>query len=64
MDLLWDSAKAEAAFRAAAHAVEYVADGQFDSDRLRTQPFTEELRDYCEGKRSRVRGPAKAKKKK
>jgi hypothetical protein len=50
---LWDASKAERAFTDAANAVDAVSKGNFDSDSLRTQPFTEKLKAHCEGKRAK-----------
>ena len=63
MEVLWDTAKAERAFANAAAAVEAVSGGNFDSDLLRTQPFTEKLRAHCERKRPKPKVPGKARKK-
>ena len=51
MEILWDAERTEKAFLEAAGAVETVSGGKFDSDVLRTQPFTEKLRVYCDQKR-------------
>jgi hypothetical protein len=48
IELLWDTAKAEQAFRRAAAIVEEVAKGDFDRENVRTQPFTEKLKGYFE----------------
>lgn len=53
MELLWDATKSEQAFSAAADAVSHVSSGNFDSDLLRTQPFTMKLRAYCVKKRAK-----------
>jgi hypothetical protein len=47
MDVLWDSAKADALFVRAAEAVETVAGGNFHRDNIRTQPFTEKVIEFC-----------------
>lgn len=49
-EVLWDTSKSEKALKDAAKAVEAVSKGNFDSDSLRTQPFTESVRAYCEKK--------------
>jgi hypothetical protein len=43
MQTLWDPEKSETAFAEAAKVVDAVAKGNFDSDSLRVQPFTEKL---------------------
>lgn len=55
MQTLWDSDKSQSAFNIAASAVNTVSKGNFDSDFLRTQPFTENLKTQCE-----KRNPKKA----
>ena len=47
MEVLWESAKCEEAFKSAAAAVAMASSEKFDSDILRTQPFTEKLKAYC-----------------
>ena len=64
MELLWDAARAEQAFAAAAEAVHYVSDGNFDSDLLRTQPFTKKLHTYCVKNRVKSKPQVKSKIKK
>jgi AIPR protein len=48
MDKFWDAAVAERIFQQAASIVDAVAKGNFDRDRIRTQPFTESLALECE----------------
>jgi len=64
METLWDADRSEKAFQAAAAAVEDVSSGKFDSDLLRTQPFTEKLRAYCDKTRPKPKPQTKAKGKK
>ncbi len=45
--LVWDAGAAEELFARATAVVDSTAAGNFDSDRIRTQPFTEELRRNC-----------------
>jgi hypothetical protein len=47
MKILWDQNRSLKLFQAAAEAVEVVSGSKLDSDSLRTQPFTENLRKYC-----------------
>jgi len=47
LELLWDVEKADALFAKAAAVVEVVAKGNFHRDYIRTQPFTESLKDEC-----------------
>jgi AIPR protein len=47
MKILWDQNRSLKLFQAAADAVEVVSGNKLDSDSLRTQPFTENLRKYC-----------------
>ena len=47
MDMLWNNDKADELFSRAVSALDAVAKGNFDSDNIRTQPFTEQLQDYC-----------------
>lgn len=47
LELLWDVKKADELFAKAAGAVEVVAKGNFQRDSIRTQPFTESLKDQC-----------------
>lgn len=49
-EVLWDTSKSENALKDAAKAVDVVSKGNLDSDSLRTQPFTESVRAYCEKK--------------
>jgi hypothetical protein len=44
---IWDAAKAEELIGKAADIVEATAGGDFHRDRIRTQPFTEEVRKRC-----------------
>jgi hypothetical protein len=46
-DLIWTPAAADDLITHAADAVEYIADGNFDRDNIRTQPFTEQLITHC-----------------
>lgn len=44
---IWDTAKAEALMGKAAEIVDAAAGGDFHRDRIRTQPFTEEVKKRC-----------------
>ena len=46
-DRLWDSTKADKLIEQAAVGVEAVAQGNFDRDNIRTQPFTNKVIAYC-----------------
>ena len=56
MQTLSDSEKSEKAFNEAASAVDAVSKGNFDSDFLRTQPFTENLKAQCEKRKPKKAG--------
>jgi hypothetical protein len=56
MKILWDQTKSQQVFQEAAAAIQLVSGSKLDSDSLRTQPFTENLRKHCLQKK-----PAKAK---
>jgi AIPR protein len=45
MQLMWDASKADRLLQDAAAAVEVAAGGNFDRDHIRTQPFTDRLKD-------------------
>lgn len=47
LETLWDPRKAEVLFKEAAHLVDETAAGDFHRDRIRTQPFTETLKQKC-----------------
>jgi hypothetical protein len=47
MQTLWDLDRSEKIFNKAAECVHAVSKGNFDSDSVRTQPFTELLKNYC-----------------
>ncbi|MBZ5541096.1 MAG: AIPR family protein [Acidobacteriia bacterium] len=47
MKVLWDQRKSLKVFQEAAEAIRLVSGSKLDSDFLRTQPFTESLRNYC-----------------
>jgi hypothetical protein len=64
MELLWDAGKSEQAFTAAAEAVHHVSGGNFDSDLLRTLPFTKKLHTYCVKSRVKPKPQVKPKVKK
>jgi hypothetical protein len=44
LNVLWDTAAAEDTFRKAAELVDQVAKGNFHRDHIRTQPFTDQLK--------------------
>jgi hypothetical protein len=44
---VWDAAKGEALFKKATGLVDATAQGNFDRDHIRTQPFTEALKAKC-----------------
>jgi hypothetical protein len=46
---MWNAHKAEALLKKAAGIVEAAAGGDFNRDRIRTQPFTEEVKERCGG---------------
>lgn len=47
LDVLWDSLAVEQLFHKASTTVDSVAQGNFHRDHIRTQPFTEKLREEC-----------------
>jgi hypothetical protein len=49
-EVLWDLARSESTFDDASKAVNTVAKGNLDSDSLRTQSFTENLKAFCSPK--------------
>jgi len=53
-DLLWDEEQADRLIVRAARAVETVAEGNFDRDNIRTQPFTEKVIAHCATNASRL----------
>ena len=55
-DILWHSVKADELCARAATLVEKVAEGNFDRDNIRTQPFTEKVISRCN---EEAGGPAK-----
>jgi hypothetical protein len=56
LDEIWDPHKGEELFRQAASVVEAVAQGNFHRDHIRTEPFTEALKESCArtGRRSQT----------
>jgi hypothetical protein len=53
IDLLWDTTRADTEYQKAAKAIAKVAKGQMDRDRVRVQPFTEDLMKFLAPTRRR-----------
>ena len=51
LKILWDTGESEKVFEKTAEAVDSVTQGNYHRGFIRTQPFTESLKNYCASKK-------------
>jgi hypothetical protein len=57
MEILWDGDQADNLINRAAAIVDKVAAGDFDRDKIRTDPFTTKVIEECEAETSQTATP-------